>query len=70
MINDGNAANAGQNNGPPMTQISAKEFGAKFSSKRETYLFLTLDCDAYLPSCATVTIYFMKELMAGRKKCK
>ena len=37
MINDGNAGNAGQINDPGIAQISAKEFGAKFKSKRGTY---------------------------------
>ena len=34
MINDGNAGNAGQINQLGTAQISAKEFGAKFKSKR------------------------------------
>ena len=34
MINDGNAGNGGQINPPATAQISAKEFGAKFKSKR------------------------------------
>ena len=38
MINDGNAGNAGQINPPATTQISAKEFGSKFKSKRGRYL--------------------------------
>ena len=32
-----------------MTQISAKEFGAKFKSKRECYNFLAGELDVYLP---------------------
>ena len=46
----------------------AKAFQAKFKSKYEVYRFLTLDARAYLPYHETVTIYFMKELMGGKKK--
>ena len=48
-----------------MVKISAKEFGAKFSTKPGCYRFLTYDCKAYLPKPQTITIYFMKDLMAG-----
>ena len=34
---------------PSMAKISAKEFGAKFKSKRECYNFLAVECDIYLP---------------------
>jgi hypothetical protein len=40
----------------PKKQITAASFAAKFKSKREVYLFLTLDCKAYLPCHPTVTI--------------
>ena len=33
----------------PMAQISAAEWAAKFPTKRETYNFLAVDCDYYLP---------------------
>jgi len=36
--------------------ITAAQFAAKFKSKREVYLLLTLDAKAYLPSYTTVTI--------------
>jgi len=41
---------------------------AKFRSKKEIYFFLTLDVKAYLPHHTTVTIYFLKDLIAGTKK--
>ena len=50
--------------------ILAREFAAKFSTKRECFNFLTLDCDAYLPHFDTVTIYFLKDLISGKRKCK
>ena len=58
-----NAANANQN-------ITAAAFASKFKSKREVYLFLTIDCKAYLPAYTNVTIYFLKDLISGTKKCK
>ena len=32
-----------------LTQISAKEFAAKFKSKRECFNFLAGECEVYLP---------------------
>ena len=32
-----------------LAQVSAKEFAAKFKSKRECYQFLAVDCNVYLP---------------------
>jgi hypothetical protein len=50
--------------------ISYKEFEAKYKSKREIFTFLTVECGAFLPAYDTVTIYFLKDLLSGRKKCK
>ena len=44
QINGGNVPNA---------QVSAKEFAAKFQSKRECYVFLAQECDIYLPPYGT-----------------
>ena len=49
-------------------KISSKDFAAKYNSKRETYNFLACDVGAYLPPYDNVTIYFLKELMCGKKK--
>ena len=48
MIN--NNANAGGNQiqQPQLVQISAKEFRAKFKSKRECYNFLATECEVSL----------------------
>ena len=32
-----------------LSRVSAAEFAAKFSSKRECYNFLAIDCEIYLP---------------------
>ena len=47
--------------------VTAAAFGAKFRSKREIYQFLTIDVKAYLPECDHVTIYFLKDMMTGKK---
>ena len=48
---DGNMDNAQhqQIGNVSLTQVSAKEFAAKFKSKRECYNFLAGECEVYLP---------------------
>ena len=48
--------------------MSSKEFSAKYKSKREIYNFLATDVGVFLPPYDNVTIYFLKELMNGKKK--
>jgi hypothetical protein len=48
----------------------ASSFGAKFNTKGEIWRFLTVEAKVYLPSYATVTIWFMKELASGEKKVR
>ena len=50
--------------------ITTKEFSAKFRSKTEVYAFLSIDVEAYLPQSECVNIYFLKDLVTGKKKCK
>ena len=50
-----------------VTQVSSKEFAAKYRSKREIYNFLASDVGVYLPPYDNITIYFLKELMMGKK---
>ena len=45
----------------------SKEFAAKYRSKREIYNFLATDVGTYLPPYDNVTIYFLKEIMMGKK---
>ena len=52
------------------TRVTTTEFSAKFRSKNEVYTFLTIDVAAYLPAPECVTIYFCKDLVSGKKKCK
>jgi hypothetical protein len=46
----------------------AASFEAKYKSKREVYFFLTVDVEAFLPHYDTVTIYFLKDIVSGKKK--
>ena len=51
-------------------RVSTAEFAAKFRSKYEVYTFLSIDAMAFLPPPECVTIYFLKDLIRGKKKCK
>ena len=51
-----------------LTGVSSKEFAAKYKSKREIYNFLACEVGVYLPPYDNVAIYFLKELMNGKKK--
>ena len=55
---------------PDVTKITTAAFSAKFRSKNEVYQFLTIDVGAVLPDKEGVTIYFLKDLVRGIKKCK
>ena len=69
QIKDSGASSA-WNNAQMTCTPSAKELAAKFRSKGEVYRFLTVDVRMALPAYDQVTIYFMKDLMAGNKKRK
>ena len=49
-------------------QISSAEFASKYNSKRECYTFLALTVKAYLPDYSNVTIYFLKDLISGKRR--
>ena len=51
-------------------QVSAKEFAAKYKSKKECYDFLTVTAGAYLCDKENLTIYFLKDVIAGKKRSK
>ena len=52
------------------SRLSAKEFSAKFKSKKECFNFLTVDVGAYLCGFEAVTTYFLRDLIAGKRKSK
>ena len=67
-MHSGNQPMQPVNAGPPSQgQVTSKEFAAKYRSKREVYNFLATDVGVYLPPYDNVTIYFLKELMGGKK---
>lgn len=51
-----------------MIGLPLGELRAKFSSKKEIYSFLITDCRAYLSPCSSITIYFLRDLISGKKK--
>ena len=53
-----------------LVRIPAAIWQAKYASKREQFNFLTQQAKAWLPSYETVTIYWLKDLVNGKKKCK
>jgi hypothetical protein len=55
---------------PNLKRMTTSEFSAKFRSKNEVFAFLSIDVEAYLPSKESVTIYFLKDIVNGNKKCK
>ena len=48
--------------------VNPASFGAKYQSKREVYRFVTHDCGCYISSYETMTIFHMRNLMAGTRK--
>lgn len=50
--------------------VLASEWAAKAKSKKETYVFLSVDCHAYLPPFKAVSMYFMRDIAMGLSKCK
>ncbi len=48
-------------------QINVNALSAKMKSKRELYNFLLQDGQAYLPPMHSTNVYFLKQVMTGRK---
>jgi hypothetical protein len=48
--------------------MTAAAFSSKFRSKREIFVFMTVDVTAYLCNCDNLTIYFLKDLVTGKRK--
>ena len=53
---------------PTKTTVTAAAFSSKFRSKKEIYVFLTVDVRAYLCNSNNLTIYFLKDLVSGKRK--
>ena len=67
LQNNGNGPAGGQN---AHVQVLANEFASKYSSKREVYQFLAGKVRAYLAGYDSVSIYFLRSIAIGEKKCK
>ena len=39
----------------------------RFRSKNELYRFLALECGAFLPKRESTNVYFLKDIMMGKK---
>ena len=51
-------------------QLAAASFAAKFASKKELFNFLSVEVGAYLCSHEVLTVYFLTDLVSGKKKRK
>ena len=51
-------------------QVTATAFASKYKSKMEVFNFLTVDVKGFLPRYQHLTIYFLKDIVAGKKKSK
>ena len=70
MEQNANAAGDAQIPGRDSQFVHYKDLGAKFQSKNDMWTFLAVECDYYLPPKHAVTVYFLGDLMAGRKQRK
>ena len=50
--------------------VPLQEFEAKFSSKRQVWTLLAVDCAMFIPPLDHVSIYFLKHLACGKRKRK
>ena len=50
--------------------MNVQEFASKYESKREVYNFLASAVGAYLAGYENVSIYFLRDIVSGKKKCK
>ena len=48
--------------------ILSATWATKASTKYEIYLLLCTECKAYLPRIEHITVYFLKEIISGKKK--
>lgn len=58
------------NNNGGHVKMNVQEFASKYESKREVYNFLAGAVGAYLAGYENVSIYYLRDLVSGQKKCK
>ena len=49
-------------------KVSVKEASSKMQTKQEIYNFLIYDCGRYLCDSDSLTTYFMKDIITGKRK--
>ena len=70
MQNQDQNAAGGQLPGDDTKFVNYKELGGKFKCKNDMWTFLAVECGYYLPEKNQCTVYFLGDLMAGRKQRK
>jgi len=50
-----------------LQQINVLDLMNKFRSKKEVYNFMAMDGQVYLPRYDSTNIYFLKQIMQGKK---
>lgn len=53
---------------PQKAKVTAAAFGAKYTSKREIYRFLSTETNTYLPAIDNVTIWHLRDLAQGTRR--
>ena len=56
--------------GSSKEKVHAASFAAKFASKKECFNFLSVEVGVYLCHHEALTIYFLRDLIYGKKSCK
>ncbi len=54
------------NNATRTKKLAVKEFTSKFRDKEETYNFMALDVDTYLPEIQCVITYFFRDMISKK----
>ena len=70
MKSQSDNAGGGQIPGGDAQFVNYKDLAAKFQTKNDMWTFLAVDCGYYLPDKNTVTVYFLRDLMSGKKQRK
>ena len=55
-------------NNQQLVSVNAALFGAKASSKKEVFRFLTSEALIFLPPYETVTVFHMRDIVAGKRR--
>ena len=48
--------------------ITSQQFTAKYQSKLELYKFVATECNIYLSSYETVTVWHLRDICAGKRR--